>query len=61
MVAQWMSPIIVFALLFPALVLAPYCMLPEDRADDQEVEGLVGGTSAGAKIGRDMRFDDDDV
>lgn len=56
-----MSPIIVFALLFPALVLAPYCMLPEDRADDQEVEGLVGGTSAGAKIGRDMRFDDDDV
>lgn len=42
--AQWLSPVIVFMLLFPGLVLAPYCLRAGgENGDSHEVSGLVAG------------------
>lgn len=63
LLAQWLSPVLVFALLFLAAVLVPYCATRGGGGAEEEVEGLVavsGGGVSGATVGRELRLDDDD-
>lgn len=54
--AQWLSPLAVFALLFPALVLAPYCRWAGgERGSHSEVRDLVNAHT----MGRTPQLDDD--